>query len=160
MQMSRYRRWKSVDGCEIVQSRAKQRSSSQSKKRARFSPGQTKSDERWWWAFRRVATSYFALRLRWRGCRSEDCAAVSWTCIRGNGDISDWCAWYPDSLMRCYKSVRGRSVREREVEVGSKLYKRVWADLVEPVGEVLVKKGVVDGRTERAREQERDGERV
>lgn len=42
----------------------------------------------------------------------------------------------------------GRSVRE--VEVGSKLYKRVWADLIEPVGEVLVKKGVVDGRTERA----------
>jgi hypothetical protein len=40
-----------------------------------------------------------------------------------------------------------------------KLYKRVWADLVEPVGEVLVKKGVVDGRTERVREQERDVER-
>ena len=47
-----------------------------------------------------------------------------------------------------------------EREVGEKLYKRVWADLVEPVGEVLVRKGVVDGRTERVREQERDGESV
>jgi len=36
------------------------------------------------------------------------------------------------------------------------MFKRVWADLIEPVGEVvvlvLVKKGVVDGRTERVRE--------
>ena len=40
------------------------------------------------------------------------------------------------------------------------MFKRVWADLVEPVGEVLVRKGVVDGRTERVREQERDGESV
>lgn len=61
--------------------------------------------------------------------------------------------------IRYYRSVReGRSVFERGV--GEKLYKRVWADLVEPVGEVLVRKGVVDGRTERVREQERDGESV
>jgi hypothetical protein len=34
------------------------------------------------------------------------------------------------------------------------MFKRVWADLIEPVGEVVVvvKKGVVDGRTERVRE--------
>jgi hypothetical protein len=39
-------------------------------------------------------------------------------------------------------------------ERGSKMFKRVWADLIEPVGEVVVvvKKGVVDGRTERVRE--------
>jgi hypothetical protein len=49
-------------------------------------------------------------------------------------------------------------VRER----GEKMFKRVWADLIEPVGEVVVvvRKGVVDGRTERVREQERDGESV
>ena len=33
------------------------------------------------------------------------------------------------------------------------MFKRVWADLIEPVGEVVVvRKGVVDGRTERVRE--------
>jgi len=42
-------------------------------------------------------------------------------------------------------------------------FKRVWADLIEPVGEVVVvRKGVVDGRTERVRERDgdRDGESV
>ena len=40
------------------------------------------------------------------------------------------------------------------------MFKRVWADLIEPVGEVVVvKKGVVDCRTERVRESERETER-
>jgi hypothetical protein len=49
-------------------------------------------------------------------------------------------------------------VRER----GEKMFKRVWADLIEPVGEVVVvvRKGVVDGRTERVREKERRRECV
>jgi hypothetical protein len=70
--------------------------------------------------------------------------------------MSDWMREVSRHSMRYYRCVReGRSVGEREREVGSKLYKRVWADLVEPVGEVLVKKGVVNGRTERVGERER-----
>jgi hypothetical protein len=74
--------------------------------------------------------------------------------------MSDWMREVSRHSMRYYRCAReGRSVgereREREREVGSKLCKRVWADLVEPVGEVLVKKGVVDGRTERVGERER-----
>ena len=51
-------------------------------------------------------------------------------------------------------------MREGEVR---RYFKRVWADLIEPVGEVVVvRKGVVDGRTERVRERDgdRDGESV
>ena len=55
------------------------------------------------------------------------------------------CARYPDT--RC-------DIMEPCGERGSKMFKRVWADLIEPVGEVVVvvKKGVVDGRTGRVRE--------